>query len=196
MKVREHAKQLPKELIKDITLKSAERSLLSTHDGSHFSPKQSPEQYASDRLEEGIKWSASKGETIVSQGSKKAAKKKAEKTWRVIKERRSKNADRTAEQSRNSGTQGNSQTERQTDIRIKTKEAVNKRTAGVARENIAEVKNATPLRDSANRIKPSTYSENFKGSGKIKETGRTCLPFWKKISCPREKGCNTICKGS
>lgn len=75
MKVREHAKQLPKELIKDITLKSAERSLLSTHDGSHFSPKQSPEQYASDRLEEGIKWSASKGETIVSQGSKKAAKK-------------------------------------------------------------------------------------------------------------------------
>ena len=71
MKVREHAKQLPKELIKDITLKSAERSLLSTHDGSHFSPKQSPEQYASDRLEEGIKWSASKGETIVSQGSKK-----------------------------------------------------------------------------------------------------------------------------
>ena len=32
MKVREHAKQLPKELIKDITLKSAERSLLSTHD--------------------------------------------------------------------------------------------------------------------------------------------------------------------
>ena len=81
MKVREHAKQLPKELIKDITLKSAERSLLSTHDGSHFSPKQSPEQYASDRLEEGIKWSASKGETIVSQGSKKAAKKKAEKTW-------------------------------------------------------------------------------------------------------------------
>ena len=128
MKVREHAKQLPKELIKDITLKSAERSLLSTHDGSHFSPKQSPEQYASDRLEEGIKWSASKGETIVSQGSKKAAKKKAEKTWRVIKERRSKNADRTAEQSRNSGTQGNSQTERQTDIRIKTKEAVNKRT--------------------------------------------------------------------
>lgn len=141
MKVREHAKQLPKELIKDITLKSAERSLLSTHDGSHFSPKQSPEQYASDRLEEGIKWSASKGETIVSQGSKKAAKKKAEKTWRVIKERRSKNADRTAEQSRNSGTQGNSQTERQTDIRIKTKEAVNKRTAGVARENIAEVKN-------------------------------------------------------
>lgn len=80
MKVREHAKQLPKELIKDITLKSAERSLLSTHDGSHFSPKQSPEQspeqYASDRLEEGIKWSASKGETIVSQGSKKAAKKR------------------------------------------------------------------------------------------------------------------------
>ena len=76
MKVREHAKQLPKELIKDITLKSAERSLLSTHDGSHFSPKQSPEQYASDRLEEGIKWSASNGETIVSPGSKKAAKKK------------------------------------------------------------------------------------------------------------------------
>ena len=85
LKVREHAKQLPKELIKDITLKSAERSLLSTHDGSHFSPKQSPEQYASDRLEEGIKWSASKGETIVSQGSKKAAKKMAEKTERVIK---------------------------------------------------------------------------------------------------------------
>jgi len=56
LKVREHAKQLPKELIKDITLKSAERSLLSTHDGSHFSPKQSPEQYASDRLEEGIKF--------------------------------------------------------------------------------------------------------------------------------------------
>ena len=107
MKVREHAKQLPKELIKDITLKSAERSLLSTHDGSHFSPKQSREQYASDRLEEGIKWSASKGENIVSQGSKKAAKKMAEKTGRVIKERRSKNADRTAEQSRNSGTQGN-----------------------------------------------------------------------------------------
>ena len=43
MKVREHAKQLPKELIKDITLKSAERSLLSTHDGSHFSRRQSPE---------------------------------------------------------------------------------------------------------------------------------------------------------
>lgn len=162
MKVREHAKQLPKELIKDITLKSAERSLLSTHDGSHFSPKQSPEQYASDRLEEGIKWSASKGETIVSQGSKKAAKKKAEKTWRVIKERRSKNADRTAEQSRNSGTQGNSQTERQTDIRIKTKEAVNKRTAGVARENIAEVKNATPLRDSANRIKQAHTAKTSK----------------------------------
>ena len=76
-------------MITDITLKSAERSLLSTHDGSHFSPKQSPEQYASDRLEEGIKWSASKGETIVSQGSKKAAKKKAEKTWRENKERRS-----------------------------------------------------------------------------------------------------------
>lgn len=41
----------------------------------------------------------------------------------------------------------------------------------------------------------STYSENFKGSVKIKETGRTCLPFWKKISCPREKGCNTIREG-
>lgn len=136
-----------------------------------------------------------KGKPSFLKAVKKAAKKKAEKTWRVIKERRSKNADRTAEQSRNSGTQGNSQTERQTDIRIKTKEAVNKRTAGVARENIAEVKNATPLRDSANRTNKH-IQRKLKGSVKIKETGRTCLPFWKKISCPREKGCNTICKGS
>ena len=187
MKVREHAKQLPKELIKDITLKSAERSLLSTHDGSHFSPKQSPEQYASDRLEEGIKWSASKGETIVSQGSKKAAKKKAEKTSRVIKERRSKNADRTAEQSRNSGTQGNSQTERQTDIRIKTKEAVNKRTAGVARENIAEVKNATPLRDSANRIKQAHTAKTSKEASKLKKQAEHAYRSGKKLAVQGKK---------
>lgn len=196
MKVREHAKQLPKELIKDITLKSAERSLLSTHDGSHFSPKQSPEQYASDRLEEGIKWSASKGETIVSQGSKKAAKKKAEKTWRVIKERRSKNADRTAEQSRNSGTQGNSQTERQTDIRIKTKEAVNKRTAGVARENIAEVKNATPLRDSANRIKQAHTAKTSKEASKLKKQAEHAYRSGKKLAVQGKKAATQSAKAA
>lgn len=93
----------------------------------------------------------------------------AEKTERVIKERRSKNADRTAEQSRNSGTQGNSQTELQTDIRIKTKEAVNKRAAGVARENIAEVKSANPLRDSANRIKQAHTAKTSKEASKLKK---------------------------
>ena len=196
MKVREHAKQLPKELIKDITLKSAERSLLSTHDGSHFSPKQSPEQYASDRLEEGIKWSASKGETIVSQGSKKAAKKMAEKTERVIKERRSKNADRTAEQSRNSGTQGNSQTELQTDIRIKTKEAVNKRAAGVARENIAEVKSANPLRDSANRIKQAHTAKTSKEASKLKKQAEHVYRSGKKLAVQGKKAATQSAKAA
>ena len=196
MKVREHAKQLPKELIKDITLKSAERSLLSTHDGSHFSPKQSPEQYASDRLEEGIKWSASKGETIVSQGSKKAAKKMAEKTERVIKERRSKNADRTAGQSRNSGTQGNSQTELQTDIRIKTKEAVNKRAAGVARENIAEVKSANPLRDSANRIKQAHTAKTSKEASKLKKQAEHVYRSGKKLAVQGKKAATQSAKAA
>ena len=196
MKVREHAKQLPKELIKDITLKSAERSLLSTHDGSHFSPKQSPEQYASDRLEEGIKWSASKGETIVSQGSKKAAKKMAEKTGRVIKERRSKNADHTAEQSRNSGTQGNSQTELQTDIRIKTKEAVNKRTAGVARENIADVKSANPLRDSANRIKQAHTAKPSKEASKLKKQAEHAYRSGKKLAVQGKKAATQSAKAA
>ena len=92
--------------------------------------------------------------------------------------------------------QGNSQTERQTDIRIKTKEAVNKRTAGVARENIAEVKNATPLRDSANRIKQAHTAKTSKEASKLKKQAEHAYRSGKKLSCPREKGCNTICKGS
>ena len=103
-----------------------------------------------------------------------------EKTGRVIKERRSKNADRTAEQSRNSGTQGNSQTELQTDIRIKTKEAVNKRAAGVARENIAEVKSANLLRDSTNRIKQAhtakTSKEAYKTANEISDSWTSFKP--------------------
>ena len=71
----------------------------------------------------GIKWSASEtGENIVSQGSQKSGEKKWQRRpGESSKNEGVKNADRTAEQSRNSGTQGNSQTELQTDIRIKRK---------------------------------------------------------------------------
>lgn len=120
----------------------------------------------------------------------------AEKTGRVIKERRSKNADRTAEQSRNSGTQVNSQTERQTDIRIKTKEAVNKRTAGVARENIVEVKNATPLRDSANRIKQAHTAKTSKEASKLKKQAEHAYRSGKKLAVQGKKAATKSAKAA
>ena len=84
----------------------------------------------------------------------------------------------------------------ETDIRIKTKEAVNKRAAGVARENIAEVKSANLLRDSTNRIKQAHTAKTSKEASKLKKQAEHAYRSGKKLAVQGEKGCNKICKGS
>ncbi len=52
------------------------------------------------------------------------------------------------------------------------------------------------MRDSANRIKQAHTAKTSKEASKLKKQAEHAYRSGKKISCPREKGCNTICKGA
>lgn len=71
-----------------------------------------------------------------------------------------------------------------------------KQAAGVARENIAEVKNATPLRDSANRIKQAHTAKTSKEASKLKKQAEHAYRSGKKLAVQGKKAATQSAKAA